>query len=141
MINREKKTDFVRVLADSIEQWYQSPSFTLAPPTASALTTTLPVHAMLIDDLLNEAYQYGITPKLQSDPVERRFSRYRQMSGGIFLVSLRKVFNSDRILRCRSLIEGDILFCKEDLTSKNQECVTVIGEIFDTTTVVVSRAS
>ena len=56
-----------------IEQWCQSPAFTLTPQTVSALTTTLGVHAMLIEDLLNEAYQYVITARLQSDPVEDVF--------------------------------------------------------------------
>ena len=51
------------------------------------------------------AYQYVITVRLQSDPVERRFSQYRQMSGGKFLNNLREVLNSKRILRCHSLIK------------------------------------
>ena len=46
-----------------------------------------------------------ITARLQSDPVERRFSQYRQMSGGRFLNNLREVLNSKRILRCRFLIK------------------------------------
>ena len=59
--------------ADYIEQWCQSPEFTLTPLTISALTTTLSAHAMLIEDLLNEAYQYVITATLQIDPVEDVF--------------------------------------------------------------------
>ena len=51
-----------------------------------------------------EAYQYVITARLQIDPVERRFSQYRQMSGGRFLNNLGEVLNFKRILRCRSLI-------------------------------------
>ena len=54
---------------------------------------------------LIEAYQYVITARLQSDPFERRFSQYRQMSGGRFLNNLREDLNSKRILRCRSLIK------------------------------------
>ena len=39
-----------------------------------ALTTTLCAHAMLIEeDLLNETYQYLITARLQSNPVEDVF--------------------------------------------------------------------
>ena len=53
--------------------------------------------------------------RLQSDPIERRFSQYRQMSGGRFLVSLRDVYNSERILACRSLIKEGISFWAEDL--------------------------
>ena len=64
---------FLRTLADQIEQWCQSLTFTLTPQTVSALTTTLCAHAMLIEDLLNEAYQYVITARLQSDLVEDVF--------------------------------------------------------------------
>ena len=52
------------------------------------------------------------------------------MSGGRFLASLREVLNSERILRCRSLIEENINFWEEDLTSENQECVTATENIF-----------
>ena len=38
-----------------------------------SLTTTLCAHALLIEDLLNEAYQYVITGRLQIDPVEDVF--------------------------------------------------------------------
>ena len=50
-------------------------------------------------------------------PIERSFSQYRQMSGVRFLVSLREVTNSERIIRCRSLVKADINFWKEDLGS------------------------
>ena len=52
------------------------------------------------------------------------------MNGGRFLVNLREVLNSERILRCRSLNKENINFWGEDLTSENQECVTVIEDIF-----------
>ena len=39
------------------------------------------------------------------------------MSGGRFLVSLREVTNSERIICCRSLVKADINFWKEDLGS------------------------
>ena len=46
-----------------------------------------------------------ITARLQSDPVERRFLQYMQMSGVRFLENLRGVLNSRTVLRCRSLIK------------------------------------
>ena len=58
---------------------------------------------------LTEAYQYVITARLQSYPVERRFSQYRQMSGSRFLDNLREVLNFKRILQCRSLIKENEL--------------------------------
>ena len=56
---------------------------------------------MPIDELLNDGYDYILPARLQSDPIECRFSQYRQMSGGRFLVSLREVRNTERILSCR----------------------------------------
>ena len=52
---------------------------------------------MLIHDLLTEGYEYVMTAKFQSDLLEHRFSQFRQMSGGRFLVSLREVLNFERI--------------------------------------------
>ena len=43
-----------------------------------------------------------MTSRFQSDPIKRRFSQYRQMSGGRFLVSLREVTNSERRQRLTS---------------------------------------
>ena len=64
---------FLKTPADQNEKWCQFPAFTLTPQTVSALTNTLCAHPMLIEDLLNEAYQYVITARLQSDPVEDVF--------------------------------------------------------------------
>ena len=50
------------------------------------------------------------TIKFQSDSTERRFSQYRQMSGGRFLVFLREAINSKRILSIRAVAKADINF-------------------------------
>ena len=85
-------------LADCVENWKESPAFTLTSQTSSAFIVTLRAQAHLIAELLEEGYSFVLTRRLQSDPIERRFSQYRQMSGGRFLVSLREVLNSESIL-------------------------------------------
>ena len=50
-----------------------------------------------------------------SDPIENRFSKYRFISGGRFLVSLREVQRSEKILIRRSLLKSGIDFWKCDL--------------------------
>ena len=75
-----------------------------------------------------------INARLQSDPVERHFSQYRQISGSRFFDNLREFLNSKRNLRCRSLIKENINFWEKDITSKNQEYVAVTEDIFGTTT-------
>ena len=69
---------------------------------------------LLVEELLNSGYEYVILCKLQSDPLER-FSQYRQMSGGRFLVSLREVLNSERILQCRSLLKENVNVWEDDV--------------------------
>ena len=110
------RTKFLDFFADWLEKWWnECPAFTLTANTSNALVMTLRAQSALINELLSEDYEFVMTSRLLSDPVERRFSQYRQMSGGRFLVSLREVQNSERILRCRSLIKADINFWKEDL--------------------------
>ena len=112
------KTDFLEALADWLEKWHDDcPAFTLTSKTSYALVLTLRAQSGLIKELLSEGYDFVMTSRLQSDPIERRFSQYKQMSGGRFLVSLREVTNSERIIRCRSLVKADINFWKEDLGS------------------------
>ena len=96
------------------------------------MINTLRSQAMLIDELLNDGYDYIVTARLQSDPIGSRFSQYRQMSGERFLVSLREVRNTERILSCRPLIKNDIDFWKEDLQQPERnedESYEMIGEI------------
>ena len=102
------KIEFLEKLASYVDEWRQSPNFCLTKQTSHAFVTTLRSHAMLMRELLNEGYQYVMTRRLQSDPIENRFSQYRQMSGGRFLVSLREVLTSERILACRSLLKEGI---------------------------------
>ena len=112
------KTDFLEALADWLEKWHDDClAFTLTSTTSYALVLTFRAQSGLIKELLSEGYDFVMTSRLQSDPIERRFSQYRQMSGGRFLVSLREVTNSERIIRCRSLVKADINFWKEDLGS------------------------
>ena len=112
------KTDFLEALADWLEKWHDDcPAFTLTSKASYALVLTLHAQSGLIKELLSEGYDFVMTSRLHSDPIERRFSQYRQMSGGRFLVSLREVTNSERIIRCRSLVKADINSWKEDLGS------------------------
>ena len=53
------------------------------------------------------------------------------MSGRRLLVSLREVINSERILKCRSMIKADIDFWEEHLETEVEELEISINEAFD----------
>ena len=105
------KLEFLLKLADWVEEWSKSPMFTFTSQTTKALMTTLRATAALAYDLLNEGYEYVLTSKFQSDPLERRYGNLRSMSGGRFLVSLTE----ERILLLTSVIKEDINFWEHDL--------------------------
>ena len=98
-----------------LNNWSESPVFCLTPHTSDALIRTLYAQVLLVEELLNSGYEYVILRKLQSDPLEKLFSQSRQMSGGRFLVSLREVLNSERILQCRSLLKENVNIWEDDV--------------------------
>ena len=55
---------------------------------------------------------------MQTDPLERRFSHYRQMSGGRFLVSLTEVMRSESIISLKTILKNELRV--EELTSSEE---------------------
>ena len=127
----DNKPEFLRDFADWIEKWQQlesskSKPHTLTPQTAQALVTTLRCTASLIEDLLQEGYSYVLTARFQTDPLERRFSRYRQMSGGRFLIGLRELECSERIIAITTLLKESIDFWKDDVRPDEDQSASVL---------------
>ena len=60
--------------------WRDSGKFGFSKQTFKALIQTNYVISELSLDLLTEGYDYVFTGRLQSNPLERRFSHYRQLS-------------------------------------------------------------
>ena len=90
------KINFYQKFSNWVESWSKHSDFCLTAQTSKAFVTTLRAQAMLMKELLNEGYEYILTRRFQSDPLENRFSQYRQMSGGRFLVSLREIYSSEK---------------------------------------------
>ena len=89
--------------------------FCLTKQTSKTFVITLRGQAMLMQELLDEGYEFIFTGRFQSDPLENRFFQYRLMSSGRFLVSLREVLSPEIILTCRSLLKQNINFWDENL--------------------------
>jgi len=126
----DKKPQFLRNLAKWIQDWRSeqcsnSEKFTLSKQTSDAFVVTLRCTASLIEDLLREGYSYVLTARLQTDSLELRFSKYRQMSGGRFLVALREVTISERILATKSLLKESISIWDEDVRPNPNEASAI----------------
>ena len=96
-------------------------TFTLTKQTCSALVTTLRCTACLIEDLLSRNYEFVLTSRIQTDPLELRFSKYWQMSGGRFLIGLRDIELSERVLLTTSLLKDYVDIFHEDLRNENMD--------------------
>ena len=134
----------MRSFAKWLENWLKngSASFRFSKQTMQALIWTLRSQADLLDELLIDDHKYILTARLQSDPIERRFSQYRQLNGGHFLVSLREVETSEKILLCQTLLKENINFWEEELavTNTTQE-IEKFKEALDSMSVLIQEAT
>ena len=122
IIEGDGKPEFLRAFAKYLEDWSASSShFCLTPHTSDALIRTLRAQADLAENLLSEGYDYVVPRRMQSDPLEKRYSRYRGMSGGRFLVGLREVQSAERIIAIDSLLKEGINFWEEDILPSNAD--------------------
>ncbi len=55
--------------------------------------------------LVKLQYKYVLLGKFQSDPIEKRFSWLRQLSGGNFYISVRQLIQNEKKIRTSSLIK------------------------------------
>ena len=134
-VHGDGKPQFLRAFADWLLLWQShklpcSEKFTLTAQTNEALVRTMRCHAALIEETLQSGTEYFLTARLQSDPLERRYGQYRQMSGGRFLVSLKEVICSENILKMKSLLkEGcDIDDAKTEEQPDMEESLASISE-------------
>ena len=63
---------------------------------------------MLAEDLLSEGYDFGLTSRFQSNPLERRYGQHRQMSGGRLLIELEDTTSIEKIIKVKSLLKKGI---------------------------------
>ena len=126
-MTEDKKPKFLCCLSQWINEWQimqlkACGKFTLSKQTANAMIKTLKSSADLCDDLLNEGYTYILTSRFQSDSLERRFLKYRQMkSGGCFLVCLREVESSEKMLQIKSLMKEDVNYWELNLKTESSQ--------------------
>ena len=57
-----------------------------------------------ISSSAGDGLDFLLMGKISSDPIEKRFGRYRQMSGANYYVSVRQIMQSEKIIRLKALI-------------------------------------
>ena len=102
-----------------MKQWDESKiangeAYTLNKQISEALQRTLLCHGAIIEDLLADGFDFVLTSRFQCDSIERRCGQYRLLNEGRFLVSLKYVTLSEKILK-KSLVKQGM---KIDVTVK-----------------------
>jgi len=70
---------------------------TLTMNTARALVSSIDGYIELSQFLISRGFQYVLFGRYSSDPIERLFGKWRQSSGGNYLISVTEVFEAQRI--------------------------------------------
>ena len=78
---------------------------------------------------MSDGFKFVLTARFQSDAIERRFGQYCQMRGGRFLVGLKDVIWSERILKIKSLVKESIDIKDDIKVTDNEDAIQ--QELFD----------
>lgn len=70
---------------------------TLTMNTAVALSTSISGYIEFSEYLLANGFRYVLLGRYSSDPIERLFGKWRQSAGGNFFISVREVYEAERI--------------------------------------------
>lgn len=91
--------------ANFFRNWRNSKKQGLSVETFTAVENLCHVLCNLVVTLLTDfGFSFVLTGYLQSDPLESRFGRYRQMSGGNFFISVKQIIESERKIRLSTIL-------------------------------------
>ena len=115
---------FLKEFANLLRVWNGNSSFVgFSNETNTAAQQTCHAIIELITYLKGKGFTYILTGLFQSDPIEKRFGIYRQMSGGNYHISVRQIFESERKIKMQSLLkyqDFDTLHVLECLDDTNE---------------------
>nr|XP_040578526.1 uncharacterized protein LOC121127243 [Lepeophtheirus salmonis] len=97
---------FLRDFVDFLIGWQNSKALGLTTETFLATKQT---HLNAVDLveylLLHEVFSYVLPGMFQSDPIERRFVWYRQLSDDIYYISVRHILEAEKKIYILSLVK------------------------------------
>ena len=112
--NLNEFTLFFSKFVTWVENWKTSGGNGLSAETFRTLIQTSKTLPQLVHYLLHEkGLAYVLSGKIQSDPLEKRFGRYRQLSGANYFGTERQFLEAEKAIRVKSLIEFSRYSMKE----------------------------
>ena len=104
--NIQNITEYFAKIVEWTDQWKKSGLSGLSDPTFKTFRQVSSTVPLLLKYLLeNHDIKYILTGKLQSDFLEKRFGRYRQLSGANYFVTEKQFLEAEKSIRIKSLIK------------------------------------
>nr|CAH7769842.1 unnamed protein product [Callosobruchus chinensis] len=106
-LNEDDKVVFLNKMLNWLTCWNDAAKFPnrLTNQTYTALHHTVYGMLEIINYCRDELKaKYILLGKFQTDPLEHRFGKYRQLAGGQYNISIRQLYESEKRLRIQSLM-------------------------------------
>lgn len=111
---------FLRRAANILKNWRSSHLPGLTSETFLACTQSMTALPMCASHLIeHHGFEYVLSGKFLSDPIEGRFGWYRQMNGGNFFMSTAQLLESEKNIRVLSKIQQKLLSSASKLPSNS----------------------
>ena len=116
----EKSFTFLQRATNLLEEWKSSKRSGLTSETFLSCTQTMKAVPLLAEHLLERHnFQYVLTGKFMSDPLEARFGWYRQLNGGNFFMSIRQLLHAEKKIRVLSIVQQQLILEASNISDGN----------------------
>ena len=125
--------EFLMNFVEYLERWEEllkdgGQGFT--KETFEATIQSCKAASQLAEYLLHDVgFIYVLTAMFQSDPIERRFGWYRQLSGGNYYINVRQIFEGEKKIRILNLVKFNKLSMPEIRAIFEADIIKVVAII------------
>ena len=115
---------FLREATEIFIEWRKSGRSGLTNETFTACIQTITTLPKLAAHLMqSHGFNYVLSGKFMSDPIEGRFGWYRQVNGGNFFMSIKQLLEAEKKIRCLSLLQQNALTSAASLHVLDKDAV------------------
>jgi hypothetical protein len=105
-LNDKTSAEFLCQFVDWLNEWENMPRKTaLTKETFTAVKQTAAALRELAEYLLGKGLKFVLLGMINSDPLEKRFGWYRQLSGANYFASVRQFLEAEKKIRIKCLVK------------------------------------
>ena len=120
---------YLQQATEIFERWRSSRKAGLTSETFTACIQTMSAIRKLAAYLVkNYSFQYLLSGKLMSDPIEARFGWYCQVNGGNFFMSVRQLLLAEKKIKSLCLLQKHALFSATKLEADRLQEISASSE-------------